>query len=131
MKFIRSLNPTHIITIMTYSFKKLEVGIKRKMRLELKRRRGHDTAGGEAVDDISPAPLRQRHRRQTGLFVLDSGRGISAAADNRLKKVKMPLHVFVQMSLDIRRKRTALGIRKHLCNGREGRISRAVSVRFG
>lgn len=77
-------------------------------------------------------PLRQRHRRQTGLFVLDSGRGSSAAADNRLKKVKMPVRVFVLMSLDTRRERISLGIRKQLCNGQRGCVPRAaVSVRFG
>lgn len=51
-----------------------------------------------------PPPCVWRHRRQTGLFVLDLGRGRSASADNRLKKVNMAFYLIVYMTMDYQTK---------------------------
>ena len=48
---------------------------------------------------FGPPPYVWRHRRRTGLFVLDLGRGRSARADNRHRKVKNAVWIYPMVTL--------------------------------
>lgn len=74
------------------------------------RSRGGDISAGARA---GPPPYVWRHWRRTGLFVLDLGRGRSAIADKRLKKVKLAFNGFANTTrMDEAKAYTPVGPRR-------------------